>query len=378
MNISYRLVSAFVLGIVLTLPTAQAAAAPAPFTREELRVYVERMDKGDLQAYFEIGAAMLRGDRLAHDVAGGLEKLTHAADRGHLDASLMLVAWYHYNNDVEKARTYLQRALATGDPRAHHGFVQLLDKSMLWRLFPDDAEKERRRLDSLTRAANGNIPDAMHKLGMHYSDGKDEDPARSFHWFEQGAMNGHEESIAFLARLLVDGAPSEWRAASEHLKAPIAKVASRNPAAGARLRFELGGNYDRAGGSDASSLAAHYYTLVSNDEKADGRLRYLAQLRYARLAVEFGAPESREEALTFFNNLATGGSAHAQCFLASEMHEKDGLLPHDAAAAKRWETQLRATVLSANGLPASCGTDVACQIASENAVESICDEMYGS
>lgn len=377
MNLFPRLVAALILGLSLALPVAQADTGPAPFTRDELRVYLQRMENGDLQAYHEIGAAMLRGDRLAQDVEGALENLNHAADRGHVDSLLLIANWYLHTRDGERARPYVERALATGDPRAHYGFVQILDSAWAWRLFPDDAEKKRRRLESLLRAANGNIPEAMNTLAWHYAGGDAKDPVREFYWFEQAAMHGHRDSIVNLARLLKEGASSEWPAAAEHHQGPIAKVAAQNPQAGVVLRYELGVTYDLAGGGDAVPAAAHYFEQVMNDEKADGRLRYLAQLRYARLAAEYGSPENRAGALKFFNDSAAAGSVHAQCFLASEMEDEHGLLPHDAAAAERWEKRMRSAVHTAHGLPASCGNDRSCQDASAAAIESICNELYG-
>lgn len=342
------IVRAVLLVVFLSVGVAAAQPGPAPFTREELRVFVDRMANGDLDAYHEIGAAMLRGDRLNRDVPGGLEKLGHAADRSHVGSQLLLTNWYHYVRDLDRARSYLQRALATGEPAAHWGFVTLLDSGQLRGLFPDEAERKRKRLESLERAANGNIPDAMEKLAWHYEGAADKDPVRAFYWFEQAAMHGHHNAIINLSRLLAES--------PEKQDASFKKVADRNPGAAAWLRFELGTTYDVDAGEEASRLAAMHYEITAADERADPRLRNLAQLRYARIVVELGNADERASALSFIERAATAGSVHAQCFLATELAEY-GVLPLDAEGAARWEKKLLATL-------------------SEDDAETVCVEMY--
>lgn len=333
----------------LAAGVAAAQQEPAPYTRDELRVFVDRMANGDLDAYHAIGAAMLRGDRLNRDVEGGLEKLGHAADRGHVHSLLLLANWHHYARDLDRARSYLQRALATGDPAAHWGFVTLLDGMQLWGLFPDEADRKRRRLESLERAANGNIPDAMEKLAWHYESAATKDPVRAFYWFEQAAMHGHHNAIINLSRLLAES--------SDKQDASFEKVAARNPAAAAWLRFELGTTYEAGSGEESTRLAAKHYELTAADEQADPRLRQLAQLRYARIVVELGNADERASALAYLNAAAAAGSVHAQCFLATELAD-DGMLPVDAGTAARWEKTLRAAL-------------------SEDTIDTVCGEMYG-
>lgn len=338
MNRPLALLACLVTGVAL-------AQTPAPFTESEVRELIQRQANGDLDAYYIVGAAMLRGDRLERDVAGGLEQLGHAAERGHGRSLLMLASWYDHIREAERARSYLQRALQTGDPVVHFEFAMMLDEMLLFDAIPDEDERDRRRVQALERAATGGIVEAMSKLGWHY---RSEDEAQAVHWFEQAAMRRHHDSIINLAELL------KTRPALHD--GTFKRVAERDPVAAAWLRLELGAAYElRTDNKDALRRAAAQYAIVAGDEGALEQLRLLARLRYARLAIQLD-DGGRAVATDFLKQAADAGSLHAQCFLAVE-YDEDGLLPTDVAASEAWQQKLRARL-------------------SEDEIDTVCTEMY--
>src|SRR5690606_41705359 len=53
------------------------------------------------------------------------------SERGHGRSLLMLASWYDHNRDAERAKSYLRRALQTGDPIVHYEFAGMLDQMLL-------------------------------------------------------------------------------------------------------------------------------------------------------------------------------------------------------------------------------------------------------
>jgi TPR repeat protein len=161
-------------------------------------------DKNDAAAMTLLGELYNQGLGVQQDPRKAAEWYRIAADRGDANAlaslGLMAVEGRGMTKNPAQGRTWLEQAAAKGNPLACHNLGLLL-------LGSDTDADLRRAVDLLRKAAEAEIPDAQHALGVLYLKGRgvEKNSAEAARWFERAARNGSSVGEVEYAILLFNG-----------------------------------------------------------------------------------------------------------------------------------------------------------------------------
>lgn len=219
--------SSWLLGVLGLAASASATLAAGPdlaygayqrglyqtaFLAATLRL---EKDKSDATAMTLLGELYNQGLGVALDPKKAAEWYRLAAARGDANAlsslGLMALDGRGMDKNPAQGRTWLEQAAAKRQPVACYNLALLLISST--------AEADGRRAVELLRiAADAEIPDAQHALGVLYLKGRgvDREASEAARWFERAAKNGSSVGEVEYAILLFNGegvAPSESQAA---------------------------------------------------------------------------------------------------------------------------------------------------------------------
>ena len=204
------------------LLSGAAAAAPAPdmaygayqrglyvTARREATRRIEA-DPADAAAMTLLGELYNQGLGVAQDPVKAAEWYRLAAQRGdaHALASLGLMAMdgRGMNRDQKQGLAWLEQAAAKGEPSASYNLALLL-------MGTNRPEDLLRAVELLRKAADAEIGDAQHALGVLYLRGRgvSRDPGEAARWFERAAKNGNVAGLVEHAILLFngDGVPAD-------------------------------------------------------------------------------------------------------------------------------------------------------------------------
>lgn len=158
-----------------------------------------------------LGQALLKGEQLAFDPAAGIALLEDqiAADRNAADAAFTLGTFFltgagDVAADGERARAYLERAMAAGHPLAP---VVLGGALLEGDLIDIDASAGLALLNAQIAAGN-NIADTAFLIGSFYLTGGGDvaaDPARARDYLERAIAAGHGYAPVLLGQALLKG-----------------------------------------------------------------------------------------------------------------------------------------------------------------------------
>jgi TPR repeat protein len=169
----------------------------------------------DAPAMTLLGELFNQGLGVAQDPTKAAEWYRLAAQQGdpHALSSLGLMAIDGRGMEKNPAQglAWLEQAAAKGDPSASHNLALLLMGS-------GTPENLLRAVELLRKAAESEIGDAQHALGVLYLRGRgvSRDAAEAARWFERAARNGNVAGLVEQAILLFNGegvAPDEAQAA---------------------------------------------------------------------------------------------------------------------------------------------------------------------
>jgi TPR repeat protein len=171
-----------------------------------LREATARLEKNpeDAPAMTLLGELYNQGLGVAGDPRKAVEWYRLAARRGDAHAlsilGLMALEGRGLDKNQSQARTWLEEAAAKGEPKASYNVALLL-------LSSGAASDLPRALDLLRRAAEAELGDAQHALGVLYLKGQGigRDPAEAARWFAGAAKNGSVAGEVEHAILLFNG-----------------------------------------------------------------------------------------------------------------------------------------------------------------------------
>jgi hypothetical protein len=151
-----------------------------------------------------LGELYNQGLGVAQDPTKAAEWYRLAAQQGdpHALAALGLMALDGRGIEKNQAQglAWLEQAAGKGEPAASHNLSLLLMSS-------GSQEDLLRAVELLRRAADAEIGDAQHALGVLYLRGRgvSRDPAEAARWFERAAKNGNVAGLVEHAILLFNG-----------------------------------------------------------------------------------------------------------------------------------------------------------------------------
>lgn len=171
-----------------------------------LREATARLDRNpdDAPAMTLLGELYNQGLGVAADPVKAVEWYRLAARRGDPHAlsllGTMALEGRGMTKDQAQGKAWLEEAAAKGEPKASHNLALLLLSSGA----NDDLE---RAFDLLRTAAEAQIGDAQHALGVLYLKGRgvDRNPAEAARWFQRAARNGSLAGEVEHAILLFNG-----------------------------------------------------------------------------------------------------------------------------------------------------------------------------
>ena len=227
--------------IALLEPLAVAGDARA---QEELAgIYFQRWDLPRARDLFEQAArqdhavALLHLGRMdengwglsAPDVARSLAHYTRAAQLGNVEAQLHLgtLASEATPPRAEEARTWLERAAASGSPEGMLQLARLLAR-------PEGSEGEAGRAAELyERAARMGVADAQLALGQLYAEGRGmrRSDAAAKTWLVRATMQGSDAARRLYLERYAESRPSSSRASASRRALPDAPATSAARAA---------------------------------------------------------------------------------------------------------------------------------------------------
>jgi TPR repeat protein len=159
----------------------------------------QRATAGDLEALFDLGAALCNGDGVLRDIKEGYAHIEKAAERGFVRAQFALAELYEkafIPGGVTKAIEWYEKAANQGDKEAQYVLGYLYTRPVLGRNFAIAAQW-------LEKAALQGQVAAQRDLGLMYSrgDGVAKDLAKARHWLQEAAVQGNQEAQHFLQNL---------------------------------------------------------------------------------------------------------------------------------------------------------------------------------
>ncbi|WP_210496775.1 tetratricopeptide repeat protein [Microvirga antarctica] len=161
-------------------------------------------DKGDFAAMTLLGELYNQGLGVPVSPAKAADWYRLAAQRGDPQAlaslGLMALEGRGMPKNPAQGRAWLEEAAAKGNPVASYNLALIL--------LPSNAEDDVRRTIALLRvAANAELPDAQHALGVLYLKGRGmtRNPAEAAKLFERAALNGSSVGDVEYAILLFNG-----------------------------------------------------------------------------------------------------------------------------------------------------------------------------
>lgn len=231
-----------------------AFSAPHDVLAEEQTIeqITAAADKGDAEAQYRLGQALIRGVGVRKDTRRAYEYLQKAAEQGHADA-IGGIGFFHASGlivkkDPEAAAKWFRKGADKGGPRSqiNYGLALLsgrgvtkdeaegtrwIDKALVQGLplayslkgdyhlhglhgHPKDYQKAREYLE---KAALADIPSAQNNLGVIYQEayGVKEDPELAKKWYRKAAEQGYPKAMSNLGRLLGPVSPDK----SKHVEA---------------------------------------------------------------------------------------------------------------------------------------------------------------
>lgn len=181
-------------------------------------------NKADASAMTLLGELYNQGLGVKLDAKKAAEWYQLAATRGDANAlaalGLMALDGRGMDKNPTQGRTWLEQAAAKGQPAACYNLALLLLAS------PSATDLER-AVALLRKAAQAEIPDAQHALGVLYLQGRgvDRDAAEAAKLFERAAQNGSSVGEVEYAILLFNGqgVPASESQAARYFRRAAAK-----------------------------------------------------------------------------------------------------------------------------------------------------------
>lgn len=201
---------ALLFGAAQPLGAAEADQAYAAYQtghfRRALSEALKRVeaDSNDAAAMTLIGEIYRQGLNVPEDQKVATEWFERAAERGDINAifalSNALLDDRSGKRDPERAAALLARAAAAGHPAANYNLALTL-------LASGREEDLPRAVASLRIAAQANIPDAQHALGVLAREGKGlpKDEAEAARWMAKASANGYLPAQIDYAIMLFNG-----------------------------------------------------------------------------------------------------------------------------------------------------------------------------
>jgi uncharacterized protein len=185
-----------------------------------------RLDKNpdDAPAMTLLGELYSQGLGIGMDPAKAAEWYRLAATHGDAQAlstlGIMALDGRGMERNPNQGRAWLEEAAAKGEPRASYNLGLLL--------LPTGSNADLLRAIALLRkAADAEIGEAQHALGVLYLEGRGvtRDPAEAVRWFGKAARNGNLAGEVEYAILLFngDGVPADESAAAKAFRRAAAK-----------------------------------------------------------------------------------------------------------------------------------------------------------
>ncbi|MFC1458192.1 tetratricopeptide repeat protein [Microvirga arabica] len=230
MRVSWIIGGALLLASATGSAAAQPDAAYGAYQRglyqTAFREATLRLEKNnnDAAAMTLLGELYNQGLGVAADPKKASEWYRLAAQRGDAHAlaalGLMALDGRGMPKNAVQGRAWLEEAAAKGNPLASHNLALLLLTSES----PADLQKA---ITLLKRAAEAEIPDAQHALGVLYLKGRgvERNPTEAARLFERAARNGSSVGEVEYAILLFngDGVPASESQAARHFRRAAAK-----------------------------------------------------------------------------------------------------------------------------------------------------------
>lgn len=140
------LVLLFGLSLLLITPRYVRAAMTPDEVRKVL-LYVEKADKGEAEAQFNLGQCYARGEGVEKDPSRAFTWCRKAADQGYPEAQLAVALWYWDGEGVTKdeVEAYAYFSLAAPSVGEARSNLDLLDK----KLTPSQRDSGRKRAKAL-------------------------------------------------------------------------------------------------------------------------------------------------------------------------------------------------------------------------------------
>jgi len=221
-----------VMAVALSCGAAQAApdlaygAYQRGLYNQALREATLRLekDKTDSAAMTLLGELYNQGLGVPASPAKAVEWYRLAAARGDARAlsslGMMALEGRGMERNLAQGRAWLEEAAAKGNPVASYNLALIL--------LPSPAEADVSRTIALLRvAANAELPDAQHALGVLYLKGRGlaRDPTEAASLFERAAQNGSQVGDVEYAILLFngDGIPRNESKAAYYFRRAAAK-----------------------------------------------------------------------------------------------------------------------------------------------------------
>ena len=330
-------------------PKPEAKPAPKPDT---LEWYLQKAEKGDASAQFELGRRYCQGEGVDEDKAAGLNWCRKAAQQGHMDAQLLLGEWYENGTNVtmdkaEALKWYLM-AEENGCEEVvlklaswyEKGIGTLADRGAACKWYTKAAEKgnadaqlflakyyalfsnKEAALKYYRMAAEQGCAEAQAALGSWYEEGVGvrKDREEAIRWYLQAAEQGYVDAQCALGRLYwVKGYAYRTDSAKWY------RIAAEqgHPAA----QYGLAGCYENgyATGVADRQEAIKWYLKAAEQGRSDAQYR---------LGMLYQSSRS-EESLQWLIKSAEQGYLEAQLELGS-CYDEGYWAPQDIQQARKW------------------------------------------